>query len=138
MARTKQFAVKSTAPSMKTKLASAAGGLKKTKNPKPLSKKHSQNSSIKSESQKEPVAIGSPKVKKAPMKPKVLGPIDKERIKRRWKAGTVALRDIRKYQNSTKLLVRKDPFQREIDQNVTSNEMSKDEMSKDEMSTCHD
>lgn len=32
--------------------------------------------------------------------------------KRRWKAGTVALREIRKQQNSTNLLLRKLPFQR--------------------------
>ena len=34
------------------------------------------------------------------------------RKKRRWKPGTVALREIRKYQKSTKLLIRKLPFQR--------------------------
>lgn len=38
----------------------------------------------------------------------------------RWKPGTVALRDIRRYQKSTELLIRKLPFQRlvrEIAQN---------------------
>ena len=35
-----------------------------------------------------------------------------ERKKRRYKPGTVALREIRKYQKSTELLMRKLPFQR--------------------------
>ena len=40
---------------------------------------------------------------------------------RRWRRGTVALREIRKYQKSTELLIRKLPFQRllrEIAQNI--------------------
>ena len=44
--------------------------------------------------------------------------------KRHWKPGTVALREIRKYQRSTELLMRKIPFQRlvrEIAQDFTSN-----------------
>lgn len=32
--------------------------------------------------------------------------------KRRWRAGTVALREIKKFQNSTKTLLRRAPFQR--------------------------
>ena len=32
--------------------------------------------------------------------------------KRRWRPGTVALREIRKYQKSTELLIRRAPFQR--------------------------
>ena len=35
-----------------------------------------------------------------------------ERTPRRWRRGTVALREIRKYQKSTELLIRKLPFQR--------------------------
>ena len=34
--------------------------------------------------------------------------------KRRWKKGTVALREIRRYQRSTKLLLRRAPFQRVV------------------------
>ena len=40
---------------------------------------------------------------------------------RRWRRGTVALREIRKYQKSTELLIKKLPFQRllrEIDQKI--------------------
>src|SRR5690606_15174668 len=36
----------------------------------------------------------------------------KERKTHRWRPGTVALREIRRYQKSTDLLVRKLPFQR--------------------------
>jgi histone H3 len=36
----------------------------------------------------------------------------KERKKRRYKQGTVALREIRKYQKGTQLLIQKAPFQR--------------------------
>lgn len=39
---------------------------------------------------------------------------DKERKPHRWRPGTVALREIRKYQKSTDLLLRKLPFQRLI------------------------
>lgn len=41
----------------------------------------------------------------------------------RWRAGTVALREIRKYQQSTSLLLRRAPFQRltrEVVQGITS------------------
>ena len=41
-----------------------------------------------------------------------LQPPGGERKKRRYKPGTVALREIRKYQKSTELLMRKLPFQR--------------------------
>ena len=41
-----------------------------------------------------------------------LQPPGGERKKRRYKPGTVALREIRKYQKSTELLIRKLPFQR--------------------------
>ena len=41
-----------------------------------------------------------------------LGPPPGARKKRRYKPGTVALREIRKYQKSTELLMRKLPFQR--------------------------
>jgi len=37
---------------------------------------------------------------------------DVEKKKRRWRPGTAALREIRKYQKSTELLIRKLPFQR--------------------------
>ena len=46
--------------------------------------------------------------------------------KRRFRPGTVALREIRKYQKSTELLIRKLPFQRlvrEIAQKMTSTEL---------------
>ena len=33
-------------------------------------------------------------------------------VKKRWRPGTVALREIRRYQKSTDLLIRKAPFQR--------------------------
>ncbi len=45
----------------------------------------------------------------------------KEKVKKRWRPGTVALREIRKYQKSTELLIKKAPFQRlvkEITQNL--------------------
>ena len=47
------------------------------------------------------------KVIKVPVKPK-----SKVRKPRRFRPGTVALRQIRKYQMSTELLIRKLPFQR--------------------------
>lgn len=40
--------------------------------------------------------------------------VSESRGKRRWKVGTVALREIRKQQRSTKLLLRKLPFQRVV------------------------
>jgi histone H3 len=40
------------------------------------------------------------------------GPLKKISAPRRYKPGTVALREIRKYQKSTDLLIRKLPFQR--------------------------
>ncbi len=38
--------------------------------------------------------------------------IEREKTKRRYRPGTVALREIRRYQKSTELLIRKLPFQR--------------------------
>ncbi|GAA5999797.1 histone H3 family protein [Rhodotorula paludigena] len=42
----------------------------------------------------------------------IKAPTQTQSKKRRWKPGTVALREIRKYQKSTELLIRKLPFQR--------------------------
>jgi len=39
-------------------------------------------------------------------------PVKKARKVHRWRRGTVALREIRRYQKSTELLLRKAPFQR--------------------------
>lgn len=41
-------------------------------------------------------------------------PVEKEKVKKRYRPGTVALKEIRKYQKSTDLLIRKLPFQRLI------------------------
>jgi histone H3 len=43
----------------------------------------------------------------------------------RYRPGTVALREIRKYQKSTELLIRKEPFQRLV-REVTRDQMKKD------------
>ena len=53
-------------------------------------------------------AGGPPIAKKAPRKP----PVNPPRKKRRWRPGTVALKEIQRYQKSTDLLIRKCPFQR--------------------------
>jgi len=42
----------------------------------------------------------------------VEGGVGKVRKQHRWRPGTVALREIRKYQKSTEMLIRKAPFQR--------------------------
>lgn len=47
-------------------------------------------------------------------KQKPANPINKEKKPHRWRPGTVALRDIRRYQKSTNLLLRKLPFQRVV------------------------
>merc|ERR1719440_1440598 len=52
------------------------------------------------------------KGKAAPASPPGGGGKDKMKKKIRFKPGTVALREIRKYQKSTELLIRKLPFQR--------------------------
>lgn len=49
---------------------------------------------------------------KAPSKGDALNPMAPIRKQRRYRPGTVALREIRKYQRSTDLLIRKAPFQR--------------------------
>jgi len=53
-------------------------------------------------------SLGSKKSKKAP---KVAGASGVKRA-HRWRPGTVALRDIRRFQKGTQLLVQKAPFQR--------------------------
>ena len=53
-------------------------------------------------------AEGPPIARKAPRKP----PVNPPRKKRKWRPGTVALREIWHYQKSTELLIRKHPFQR--------------------------
>ena len=53
-------------------------------------------------------AGGPPIVKKAPRKL----PMDPPKRKYRYCPGTVALREIHRYQKSTELLIRKCPFQR--------------------------
>ena len=49
---------------------------------------------------------------KRPATARLLNPKGRIRKPRRFKPGTVALRQIRKYQSSTELLIRKLPFQR--------------------------
>jgi len=64
-----------------------------------------------------------PAAKKAPRKQPAAA-IQKERKPHRYHPGTVALREIRQYQKSTELLIRKLPFQRlvrEITQDVKTN-----------------
>jgi histone H3 len=56
-------------------------------------------------------AMGAKEPRKSIMK-KFAPPADGVKKKRRYKAGTVALREIRKYQKSTDMLIRKLPFQR--------------------------
>lgn len=53
----------------------------------------------------------SPGAGKSPAK-KVYKPADGVRKAHRYRPGTVALREIRKYQKSTELLIRRAPFQR--------------------------
>jgi histone H3 len=62
------------------------------------------------------------KAKAASAKPPSVDTEGKQKKKRRWRAGTAALREIRRYQKSTALLLRKAPFIRlirEIAQNYT-------------------
>lgn len=54
----------------------------------------------------------APKNASAGGKPPSVDADGKQRKKRRFRSGVVALRDIRKYQNDTKLLLRKLPFMR--------------------------
>lgn len=58
----------------------------------------------------------APRVAKASKAPKAEGGAEakKERKVHRWRPGTVALREIKKYQRSTELLLRKSPVQRVI------------------------
>ena len=42
--------------------------------------------------------------------------------KRKWRPGTVALREIKRYQKSTDLLIQKAPFQRKGNHSVTQSE----------------
>lgn len=48
-----------------------------------------------------------------------------EAKKQRWRPGTVALREIRRYQKSTELLIRKLPFQRLVKQVMTDPQCSR-------------
>ena len=54
----------------------------------------------------------APKVAKAGKKKSAKSASGVKSTKRRWHAGTVALRQIKSYQKSTNLLLRKAPFQR--------------------------
>eukprot|EP00754_Rhynchopus_humris_P016976 Rhum_TRINITY_DN14539_c0_g1::Rhum_TRINITY_DN14539_c0_g1_i2::g.95820::m.95820/K11253/H3; histone H3 len=54
----------------------------------------------------------APKAPKGPKKSKAKKERKAGGKKRRWRSGTVALRQIRKLQKSTKLVVRRAPFQR--------------------------
>ncbi|KAL9655446.1 hypothetical protein ABK040_016859 [Willaertia magna] len=59
------------------------------------------------------IAVSSKSPKKAPRKPIIKGRIKPGiRKKRRFKPGTVALREIRKLQNTTNLIIPKRPFSR--------------------------
>ena len=62
---------------------------------------------------KAPAAVSSKKGRKAaPQKTSKKPSGGEEKKQRRWKAGTVAMREIRKLQKGTKLLIQKAPFQR--------------------------
>jgi histone H3 len=61
---------------------------------------------------KKPVAKKAPAPKKAPKAKVVKAPVAASKKPHRFRPGTVALREIRKYQKSTELLIRKLPFQR--------------------------
>lgn len=108
MARTKQTARKTTGvKGLKgAKVLATSGALKK-------STALADPSVVKSEPSHR--AVGPVKaVKKEVKEPRTVlkTMTTKEKIKRKAKRGTVALREIRKYQKSTELLIRKLPFQR--------------------------
>ena len=63
--------------------------------------------------------IGSRKVHKEAYLAKKNAASQKPRKKFRWRPGTVALREIRKYQSSTDVLIRKAPFRRVVRESVT-------------------
>jgi histone H3 len=67
---------------------------------------------------------GSPVTKKTIHRLASVNDDVKRTIKRRYRPGTLALREIRKYQKSTDLLIRKLPFQRVI-REVASDYISK-------------
>lgn len=61
-------------------------------------------------------------IKKMPKSLLTVGKVPKTSKKRRFRPGTVALRDIRRYQKSTELVIHKRPFQRlvrEVAQNFS-------------------
>ncbi|KAK3234730.1 histone H3-like centromeric protein hH3v [Cymbomonas tetramitiformis] len=59
-----------------------------------------------------PRSSGAARAQSAPSGSGTGSAINKDKQKRRWRPGTVALREIRRYQQSTDLLIRKLPFAR--------------------------
>ncbi|KAJ9452035.1 histone H3 [Diplonema papillatum] len=61
---------------------------------------------------------------KAKAKPKTTKALKKDGTPRKWKPGTVATRQIKKFQKSTKLLLQKAPFQRLVRKTMEANKVS--------------
>ena len=95
---------KNASSKLPSKAKSAAG--KKSKSPTKVDKKAGKPKSAK------PTA--SQKASKSPKKSQKTTASQKERKERRNRPGTVALREIRKYQKSTDLLLPRAPFQRVV------------------------
>ena len=95
---------KNASSKLPSKAKSAAG--KKSKSPSKVDKKAGKPKSAK------PTA--SQKASKSPKKSQKTTASQKERKERRNRPGTVALREIRKYQKSTDLLLPRAPFQRVV------------------------
>lgn len=75
----------------------------------------------------EPVVVAGKRVPGKNITQPLVGGVKRPR---RWRPGTVALREIRRYQSSTEFLIRKEPFQRlvrEITKEIrTSNQRNDD------------
>ncbi|KAG1672526.1 hypothetical protein FOA52_002835 [Chlamydomonas sp. UWO 241] len=120
MARVKQTARKTSSQVPTKKVLASGGQLKKSikqaksvVKPEPESQEHAVG--VRARKAVEP-SPASDKKKGRPAAPvrkqlKASG-VEKAKVKRRAKNGAVALREIRKYQRSTELLMRKAPFQR--------------------------
>ncbi|KAJ9452034.1 histone H3.3 type 2 [Diplonema papillatum] len=61
---------------------------------------------------------------KSKAKPKTTKALKKDGTPRKWKPGTVATRQIKKFQKSTKLLLQKAPFQRLVRKTMEANKVA--------------
>ncbi|MEW5317126.1 MAG: hypothetical protein WDW38_008453 [Sanguina aurantia] len=115
MARTKQTAVKSHAGKMAAKKISSKKPAVVKEEPETI--QHQTGSRV----SKKPFKG----VKKVVAAPTPASQATKSRAKRKYKKGTVALREIRKYQKTTELLIRRAPFCRLVRE--VANKFSQDQ-----------